>query len=315
MKIKPLAVVITITAALFLSSCSQGENIGSPKQSPSSSTSQTNHSSEPAVIPTPSSKPAAYEGPHKSFGDLLLALQQAYPASNWVKSSQAKDQVNNSKVVFSSTDSCYLYGYQSFQSAVNNDFGSYGDSWSTFGTYGQFGLLMIAEDSCIAGTSKVIKYPGLGQSDSGSQVLAASTENINDCLTRLSTCFLDAGLKLPERMTSTFHKKTTELDALASANPSFCVDSNLLVAGEGATNSCEAASGIPGVKAGEYIMEVTSDLDILRMAAKSPSTQEFGKYLIYGDGWAVFIHGSTESYKKAFLEMNKVLKGTLIARY
>ena len=311
MKIKHLFVVFTLAAVLLVSACSGGQDEGSPKKSPTSSPTQTTDSGDSVVVPTPSPTPVAYEGEQKTYSDLLAALKQAYPAANWTQSAKAKDQVNNSEVSFRSKDFCSIYGYKSFQSALDNDFGAYGDSWTTLGSFSQLGTILMGADSCVEKTSEVIGYPGFGK-DAESEVLTARSENINYCLTKLSSCFLDGGVKLSERSTSSFNKALTELDELAKAG--FCVDP-YFSGGPGGLNSCEASTDNTGVKEGDLISEVSTDLDILRMAATSPSEQRFGKYMIYGDGWAVFMYNSTESHKQTFIEMNKVIKGTLIAKY
>jgi hypothetical protein len=141
LKIKHLLVVFTLTAVLLVSACSGGQDEGSPKQSPSTSPTETSDSGDSVVIPTPSPTPVADEGEQKSYSDLLAALKQAYPAANCTQSTKANDQVNNSEVSFRSKDSCSIYGYQSFQSALDNDFGSYGDSWTTLGSFSQLGTI------------------------------------------------------------------------------------------------------------------------------------------------------------------------------
>jgi hypothetical protein len=309
LKIKHLFVTFGLTAVLFVSACSGGQNTGLPEESLTPSPSKT---TDPDVIPTPSATPVAYEGEQKRYEDLLEALKAAYPAANWAQSDKAEDQINKSEVSFRSKDSCGIYGYQSFQSALDNDFGSYGDYWTTLGTFGQLGTILIGADSCVEKTSAVIEYPVFGKTDAETEVLTARSENINYCLARLSACFLDGAVSLPERRSSSFDKDLTELEELAKAR--FCVDPYFW--GEpGGINSCEASTDNPGIQEGDSITEVTMDLDILRLAASSPSEQRFGKYMIYGDGWALFIRGSSESHKQTFIEMNKVIKGTLIAKY
>jgi hypothetical protein len=312
LNIKHLSVAFTLTAALLVSACSGGQNEGLPKESGTPSPTQTTDNNDSVTIPTPSPTPVVYEGEQKTFSDLLAALKQAYPADNWTQSTKANDQINNSEVSFKSIDSCTIHGYQSFQSAIDNDFGSYGDSWTTFGSFGQLGTILLGTDSCVEKTSTVIRYPGFGQTDAGTEVLTARSENINYCLAKLSACFLDGGVNLPERSSSSFDKALTELDDLAKAR--FCVDP-YFSGGPGGLNSCEASTDNPGIQEGDFISEVSTDLDILRLAATTPSEQRFGKYMIYGDGWALFIRGSTESYNQTFIEMNKVIKGTLIAKY
>ncbi len=309
MKIKPVFAAFALVSVLFVSACSASN--GEPNESLTPSPSQSTNSADSIVIPTPSATPVAYQGEQKSYGDLLEALKAAYPAANWTQSSKAEDQINNSEVSFRSKDSCGFHAYPSFQSALDNDFGSYGDFWTTLGSFGQLGAILISAESCVDKTSAVIRYPSLGQSGVDSKVLTASKENIKDCLSRLSSCFLDEGVKLPERGSSSFNKALTELDDLAKAR--FCVDP-YFSGGSGGLNSCEASTDHPGVREGDSITEVSTDLDILREAASSPTDQRFGKYMIYGDGWALFIRGSTEAYKQTFIEMNKVINGTLVAK-
>jgi hypothetical protein len=311
MRIKPVFAAFALVSVLFVSACSASNDNGEPNESLTPSPSQSTNSADSVVIPTPSATPVAYEGEQKTQGDLLEALKAAYPAANWTQSSKAEDQVNNSEVSFRSKDSCGFYSYPSFQSALDNDYGSYGDFWTTLGSFGQLGTILISAESCVEKTSEVIKYPVFGQPGSDSKVLTASKDGINDCLSRLSSCFLDEGVELPERGTSSFNKALTELDELAKAR--FCVDP-YFSGGPGGLNSCDASTDHPGVKEGDMITEVSGDLGILTLAASSPSAQRFGKYMIYGDGWALFIYGSTEAYKQTFVEMNKVIKGTLIAR-
>ena len=310
MKFKPVFAALALVSVLFVSACSATN--GEPNESLTPSPSQSTNSADSVVIPTPSATPVAYEGEQKTYGDLLEALKTAYPAANWTQSSKAEDQVNNSEVSFTSKDSCYIYGYPSFQSALDNDFGSRGDFWTSLGNFGQLGTILISAESCVEKTSAVIKYPVFGQPGADSKVLTASKEGINDCLSRLSSCFLDEGVELPERGTSSFNKALTELDELAKAR--FCEDP-YFSGGPGGLNSCDASTDHPGVQEGDVITEVSMDLDILTLAASSASAQRFGKYMIYGDGWALFIYRSTEAYKQTFIEMNKVIKGTLIARY
>jgi hypothetical protein len=309
LKIKNTFVAFGLTAVLFVSACSGGNDNGLPEESLTPAPTQTTDS---VVIPTPSATPVAYEGEQNTYGDLLAALKAAYPAANWTQSSKAEDQINNSEVSYRSKDSCSMYGYPSFQTALDNDLGSYGDFWTTLGSFGQLGAILISAESCVEKTATVVNYPVTVQPGADSNVLTASKENINDCLLRLSSCFLDEGATLPERTSSSFNKALTELDELAKAG--FCVDP-YFSGGSGGLNSCEASTDHPGVQEGDYITEVSMDLDILREAASSPSAQRFGKYMIYGDGWVLFIRGSTEAYKQTFIEMNKVINGTLVAKY
>ena len=317
MKIKHILAVLALSTVLLVSACSGGEDAGQPEQSLTPSPTQTTDDSDSVVIPTPSPIPAAYEGEQKTYSDLLAALKKADPSSRWTQSNKAEDKVNNSEVVFVSKDYCYIYGYPSFQKAVDNDFGSWFDYWTTLGSFGQLGIIMIDKTNCAEKTSSEISYPSLGKPGADSKVLTASVENINDCLVTLSACFLGQGVKLPEPSTSSYNKNLTELDALAKANSEFrfCLDPYFTSGDYGGTNSCEASTDIAGIREGDLITEVATDLDVLRLAAQSPALQSAGKYMIYGDGWAVIIFESTEQHKKAFIEMNKVIKGTLIARY
>ena len=313
MKIKLLFIAFSLAAVLFISACSGGQDNGLPEESKTPSPTKTTDSGDSIVIPTPSATPVSYDGEQKSYDDLLAELKQAYPAANWTQSNKAKDQVNNSEEVFVSKDFCKIHVYESFQTAVDNDSGYWFEYWTTLGSFGQFGIILIGESSCLDKTSAVISYPGFGKPDAETEVLTARAENINYCLTRLSACFLDGGVKLPENGSSTFNKTLTELDELAKAG--FCADIYFSSFGAGGKNSCEASTDISGIQEGDLITEVAMDLDILRSAAQTPSKQSDGKYMIYGDGWAVFIYGSSESHKQAFIEMNEVIKGTLIAKH
>lgn len=312
MKIKVVFAASALVSVLFVSACSASNDNGKPNESLTPSPSQSTNSAGSVVIPTPSATPVAYEGEQKTYGDLLEALKAAYPAANWTQSSKAEDQVNNSEVSFRSKDSCYIHGYPSFQSALDNDYGSYRDFWTTLGSFGQLGAILISAESCVEKTSAVINYPVFGQPGVDSKVLTASKDGINDCLLRLSSCFLDEGVELPERSSSSFNNALTELDELAKAR--FCVNP-YFSGGPGGQNSCVASTDHPGVQEGDMITEVSIDLDILTLAASSPSAQRFGKYMIYGDGWALYISGSTEAYKQVFVDMNKLIKGQLVARF
>lgn len=312
LKIKPVFVAFALVSVLFVSACSASNENGKTNESLTPSPSQSTDSADSVVIPTPSATPIAYEGEHKTYGELLEALKTAYPAANWTQSSKTEAQINKSEVSFRSKDSCGIYGYPSFQSALDNDYGSYADFWTTLASFGQLGTILIGAESCVEKTSAVIKYPVFGQPGADSKVLTASKDGINDCLSRLSSCFLDEGVELPERGSSSFNKALTELDELAKAR--FCVDP-YFSGGPGGLNSCDASTDHPGVQEGDMITEVSGDLDILTLAASSPSAQRFGKYMIYGDGWALYISGSTEAYKQVFVDMNKLIKGQLVARF
>jgi hypothetical protein len=174
-------------------------------------------------------------------------------------------------------------------------------------------VVLLDNGTCVEKLSEVIRFPGFPSPDQDYTVLTASEENIKDCIERKSSCLLDEGEKLPDRGLSSFSVTSTELDALSDAGLCF----KAFPGGDyGGRDSCEIESVNGEVELANLITQDSSDLAVLRMAAKMPTkTDGVGKYLIYGDGWILFIWESTEEHKKLFLEMNKVIKGTLIARY
>lgn len=314
LKIKPVFVAFSLVSVLFVSACSASNENGKPNESLTPSPSQSTDSADSVVIPTPSATPVAYEGELMSFTDLLSELNAVYPTANWTASYLAEDQENRSEVSLRSNDKCFLSGYSTFQLAVDNDFGARGNFSTTTGSFGQLGVILMGRDECVENTSSVVRYPSHKEAGSDSNVLTASLKNINDCLVRQSACFLDEGVRLPERDVSSFSKILTEVDELA--NNGFCADTYFSAGGLGGYNNCEASTEKTGISPGDYITQVAMDLAVLRISAKTPSNSDsIGKYVIFGDGWALYISGSTEAYKQVFVDMNKLIKGQLVARF
>jgi hypothetical protein len=257
--------------------------------------------------------PGNYEGEQRTYEELLAAVQEADPSSNWVENKIKKHWIAGAEFAMESKSRCGLQVFPSFQDAVDNDYGSYYDYWTTLGLYGQLGVVLVDNGNCVEKLSEVIRFPGFPSPDQGYTVLTASKENIKDCIERKSACLLDEGEKLPERDVSSFNVTSTELEDLSIAG--FCI---LLYPSSdiGGRDSCEIEDPNGEFEIANYITQDSSDLDVLRLAAKAPSkTDGFGKYLIYGDGWVIFVVESTDKQKKLFLDMNKVIKGTLVTRY
>ena len=297
MKIKHLLAALVVSSVLFVSACSTAENKPEPT----------------ATLESPTPTPGNYEGEQRTYEELLAAVQEADPSSSWVENTIQKHWITGAEFAMESKTRCGLQVFPSFQDAVDNDDGSYYDYWTTLGLYGQLGVVLLDNGTCVEKLSEVIRFPGFPSSDQGYKVVTASEENIKDCLERRSSCLLDEGEKLPDRGLSSFSVTSTELDALSDAGLCF----KAFPGGDyGGRDSCEIESVNGEVELANLITQDSSDLAVLRMAAKMPTkTDGVGKYLIYGDGWVLFIWESTEEHKKLFLEMNKVIKGTLIARY
>jgi len=295
MKIKNLLAAIAMTSVLFVSACSTAENKPEPT----------------ATLET--STPGNFEGEQRTYDELLDAVQEANPSSNWVENKDSKEWMPGAEFSLSSNNGCSLEAFPSFQNAVDEDHGSRGDYWTTLGIHGQLGVVLLDNGKCVEKLSEVIRFPGFPSPDQDYTVLTASKENIKDCIERKSACLLDAGEKLPDRGLSSFSVTSAELDALSDAGLCF----KAFPGGDyGGRDSCEIESVNGEVKLANYITQDSSDLDVLRLAAKAPSkTDGFGKYLFYGDGWVIFVFESTEKHEKLFLDMNKVIKGTLISRY
>jgi len=297
MKIKHLLAALVVSSVLFVSACSTAENKPEPT----------------ATLESPTPTPGNYEGEQRTYEELLAAVQEADPSSSWVENTIQKHWITGAEFAMESKTRCGLQVFPSFQDAVDNDDGSYYDYWTTLGLYGQLGVVLLDNGTCVEKLSEVIRFPGFPSSDQGYKVVTASEENIKDCLERRSSCLLDEGEKLPDRGLSSFSVTSTELDALSDAGLCF----KAFPGGDyGGRDSCEIESVNGEVELANLITQDSSDLAVLRMAAKMPTkTDGVGKYLIYGDGWVLFIWESTEEHKKLFLDMNKVIKGTLIARY
>lgn len=307
MKIKHLLVALAVSSVLFVSACSSAEKAGNVTE-----TTPT-PSATSVEIPTPTATPGSYEGEQRTYSELLAAVQAADPSSNWVENKDSEQRIPGAEFALSSKIGCALNVFPSFQSAVDADYGSFGDYWTTLGIYGQLGVILLDKGKCVEKLSKGIRFPGFPLPDQEFIVLTATKENIKDCLERRSSCLIDTGERLPDRDLSSFSVTSTELDALSDAGLCF----KAFPRGDyGGRDSCEIESENGEVEIANYITQDSSDLAVLRMAAKAPSeTDGFGKYLIYGDGWVIFVFESTEKHKKLFLDMNKVIKGTLISRY
>jgi len=297
MKIKNLVAALVVSSVLFVSSCSTAENKPEPT----------------ASLESPTPTPGNYEAEQRTYEELLAAVQEVDPSSSWIESTIQKQWMSGAEFAIDSKIRCGLQVFPSFQDAVDNDDGSYFDYWTTLGLYGQLGVVLLDNGTCVEKLSEVIRFPGFPSPDQDYTVLTASEENIKDCIERKSSCLLDEGEKLPDRGLSSFSVTSTELDALSDAGLCFKAFPS---SDYGGRDSCEIEDPTGEIELANLITQDSSDLAVLRMAAKAPSkTDGVGKYLIYGDGWVLFIWESTEEHKKLFLDMNKVIKGTLITRY
>jgi hypothetical protein len=295
MKIKHLLAGLAVSSVLFVSACSTAENKPEPT----------------ATLET--STPGNFEGEQRTYDELLAAVQEADPSSNWVENKDSKEWMPGAEFSLSSNNGCSLEAFPSFQNAVDEEHGSRGDYWTTLGLYGQLGVILLDNGTCVEKLSEVIRFPGFPSSDQDYTVLTASKENIKDCIERKSACLLDEGEKLPDLGLSSFSVTSTELDALSDAGLCFKAFPS---SDYGGRDSCEIEDPNGDFEIANLITQDSSDLAVLRLAAKAPSkTDGFGKYLIYGDGWVIFVFESTEKQKKLFLEINKVIKGTLVTRY
>lgn len=307
MKIKHLLAALTVSSVLVVSACSTADKAGNTiETTPTPSATSID-------IPTPTATPSNYEGEQRTYSELLAAVKAAYPASNWVENKDSKNIWPAAEFAMGSKNGCSLAVFSSFQSAVDADRGSIGDYWTTLGIYGQLGVILLDNGKCVDKVSDVIRFPSFPASDQDYTLVTATKENIKDCLERRSSCLIDEGEKLPDRGLSSFSVSFTELQALSSAGFCFLAFPS---SDYGGRESCEIESQIGEVELANLITQDSSDLAVLRLAAKVPSkTDGFGKYLIYGDGWVIFVFESTEKHKNLFIDMNKVIKGTLIARY
>ena len=301
MKIKHLLAALAVSSVLLMSACSTSDTAG---KKPAPTAPETN---------TPTATPGNYEEEQRTYSELLAAVKASDPASNWVESKDAKQWIPGAEFSVSSKDRCTLEVFPSFQSAVDADDGSIADYWTTLGIYGQLGVILLDNGKCVDKISDVIRFPSFPSPDEDFILVTATKENIKDCLERRSSCLIDEGEKLPDRGLSSFSVSSTEIQALASAG--FCF-TDFPSSDYGGRDSCEIESVNGEVEIANYITQDSSDLAVLRLAAKTPSkTDGFGKYLIYGDGWVIFIFESTEKHKKLFQDMNKEIKGILVARY
>jgi hypothetical protein len=314
MKIKPFFAALALTSILFLNACSTIDSVDSNKKNSESSSSPTNSQGEAVNIPTPSATPYVYQGVTKTYVDLLSTINQADLASNWVEVKMDPEKFLGSEITFKSKDGCYIYGFSSFQSAVNYDPGSYYDFYTTLGSYAQLGIIMLDKGTCAERLSTVVRFPSLPEAGVDSKVLRATSENIKDCLVRHSACFLDKGTLLPGPGETTFKKPLDELKLLSDSG--FCAVAIDVDSSPGGRNSCQGNPEFPGADSGTLIAEDATDLSILRFAAQEGSANDsIGKYMIYGDGWAVVVFGSTAANLELLVDMNEFIKGTLIARY
>jgi hypothetical protein len=297
MKLKHLMAALAVSSVLFVSACTTAENKPEPT----------------ATLESPTPTPGNYEGEQRTYEELLAAVKEADPSSNWVENTIQKYWISGAEFAMDSKSRCGLQVFPSFQDAVDNDDGSYYDYWTTLGLYGQLGVVLVDHGNCVEKLSEVIRFPGFPSPDQDYTVLTASKENIKDCLERKSSCLLDEGEKLPDLGLSSFTVTSTELDALSDAGLCFKAFPS---SDYGGRDSCEIEDPNGEFEIANLITQDSSDLAALRLAAKAPSkTDGFGKYLIYGDGWVIFVFESTDKQKKLFLEMNKVIKGTLVTRY
>ena len=288
---------LAVSSVLFVSACTTAENKPEPT----------------ATLESPTPTPDNNEGEQRTYEELLDAVQEADPSSNWVENTIQKYWISGAEFAMDSKSRCGLQVFPSFQDAVDNDDGSYYDYWTTLGLYGQLGVILLDNGTCVEKLSEVIRFPGFPSPDQDYTVLTASKENIKDCLERKSSCLLDEGEKLPDLGLSSFTVTSTELDALSDAGLCFKAFPS---SDYGGRDSCEIEDPNGEFEIANLITQDSSDLAALRLAAKAPSkTDGFGKYLIYGDGWVIFVFESTDKQKKLFLEMNKVIKGTLVTRY
>jgi len=288
---------LAVSSVLFVSACSTAENKPEPT----------------ATLESPTPTPDNNEGEQRTYEELLAAVKEADPSSSWVENTVQKHWITGAEFAMESKTRCGLQVFPSFQDAVDNDDGSYYDFWTTLGLYGQLGVVLLDNGTCVEKLSEVIRFPGFPSPNQDYTVLTASKENIKDCIERKSACLLDEGEKLPDLGLSSFTVTSTELDALSEAGLCFKAFPS---SDYGGRDSCEIEDPNGEFEIANLITQDSSDLAALRLAAKAPSkTDGFGKYLIYGDGWVIFVFESTDKHKKLFLEMNKVIKGTLVTRY
>jgi hypothetical protein len=310
--VKKILVGISLMS-IFLTSACASQN--SPQTKPSISTGSDN-----SVIPTPSAEPFVYSGETKTSTDLLAELQQQDPT--W-KESTIRDG-SLAEVEFASGN-CYLEVFPSFQDAVDKDSGYYGDSFTYFASYAQLGLILnpvggAKRLDCAKKLPASVWLPDLVEyGQNTSKVFRSSAKNIEQCLKLKAECFRSTELSLPGQSLSSYQKTNPDQLDLLNQN-AFCVEYNFpLTGGFSGLNSCdltiEKAGSDPGLmnSSGLMVTQSGDDLEVLRWAASN--SKNYGKYMIFGDGWALILYGSTEKQKQLVLEINEVVKGTLVARY
>ncbi|NDE89071.1 MAG: hypothetical protein EB055_03745 [Micrococcales bacterium] len=300
MNLKPKALVL-LTSVLLLAGCSNA---------PVSE-----------EIPTPSPKPFTYTGETKTPDELFVELQAVDPTWEKVLSTDA-----TSSPEFKSGN-CYLTTQTSFQAAVDNDLGAKGDSYTYFAAYAQLGLILnpvgqTTREECAAKLPSSVWLPAqVNYGEDVSKAFRSSAENINNCLVNHAECFRNTDLALPGQSLASYGDKNPDQIQVLYEN-GFCVDYYGEPNGFSGINSCDLTTAKAGQvyhvsgkenASGLLVTEAGSDLDVLRWAAST--SKDYGKYMIYGDGWAVIMYESTEKQKDLFLEMNKYIKGTLVARY
>lgn len=257
-------------------------------------------------IPTPSAKAAKYVGQTVKLTDVAASLYST--GHGWVEQTSRDKNITS----FSEPSGCVLDVYPSFQDAVNHDLGIYGESWTYSGKFGQFGLLLIGSlDTCTPiMPSDFLFSERVDVYQNQNDVLIANKANIIDCLTIHAECFDQADLKIPTINFSSVPGQLTEI--LLLDENGYC--KYHIEYPDSPVTGCQLAEGL-STTASDYLIlgETREDFSILRISA-STSVDE-GKYLIYGDGWMINLVGSTERDKQLFLDMNKIVKGTLVARY
>lgn len=272
----------------------------------------TPEGSNPTSIPTPPGKSSNYSGVKQTSDQLLAALEQV--DASW---SELSDSDTNHFTSFSKPN-CNIRVFDSFQDAVDNDGGSYFDNWTYIGSYAQFGLVLIGSiDECRTSLPEEVWFPNfVDDLSSSSEALLASESQILDCLTRRADCLRveDQSLPGPNLLSSI---ESLEHLLILDEN-GFCVDSIGDMVGS-QKSGCELTEDKAGSSpeimnsSGLWLSETRGVRDILSSAASN--SPDLGKYMIYGDGWIVVVHGSTEAQKNLFIEMNRLIKGNLVARY
>lgn len=274
--------------------------------------SNTPDASKSTSIPTHSAKAASYSGETRTTDQLLTAL--ATVDESWT---ERLDENPNTVTTFTKSN-CSIWVYNSFQDAVDDDEGTNGDSWTYIGSYGQLGLILNGTlDECRSGIPEDVWVPNyVDEVTSSSKVLSASEAQILECLTIHSDCLKDEDKSLPG------HSLMSPLESLEQLlildENGFCVDSvGEMVTAQlaGCELTEEKAGSNPEIinSSGLWVIETRSVRDIVSAAAST--SPRLGKYMIYGDGWVVLVHGSTEAQKDMFIEMNKLINGHLVARY